>query len=394
MAHGLTAGATRRRRRLAGAAVLLAVAAAHLGTLRWWHAEIAALRLRTALPAPIEVRFVRELRPATPPTVAAAPRRVAARSARSGAVAAIAEPPSPAASHPVAEVAEVATPEPPWVAPQPHELAGLGAPGDTPAVAPADTAVAAAPPGGPEPAAATQADASADAAAAAFEWPPSTRLQYRLTGWYRGEVHGSAQVQWLRDAQRYQVHLDVVVGPSFAPLMSRRMVSDGTLGDDGLRPQRYDELTQIGWREPSALSLHLGGATVQLAGGSAWPARAGMQDAASQFVQLTWLFTMRPERLRAGEVVEFPLVLPRRIARWRYEVAGEELLDTPLGGVAATHVRPSADSRPEPGRELAAEAWFAPTLQYLPVRIRIRHDAQTWVDLVLAEWPRQSGAPP
>lgn len=392
MAHGLTAGTPRRRRRLAGTALLLAVAAAHLAMLRWWHAEIAALRLHTALPAPIEVRFVHELRPAAPPTVAPppAPRRVAPRGARPAAVAAVADPPDPAASQPAADAAP---PAPPWVAPLPHELAGLGAWVDSLAEAPADTIAAIDPPSEPASTAAAPASATGDPAAA-FAWPPSTRLRYRLSGWYRGEVHGSAQVQWLRDGHRYQVHLDVVVGPSFAPLLSRRMVSDGTLGDDGLRPRRYDELTRFAWRDPSSLSLHLGGETVQLAGGRAWPARSGMQDAASQFVQLTWLFTLRPERLRAGEVVEFPLVLPRRIARWRYEVAGEELLDTPLGGVPAMHVRPSADSRPEPGRELGAEAWFAPTLQYLPVRIRIRHDAQTWVDLVLAEWPQQSGASP
>ena len=51
---------------------------------------------------------------------------------------------------------------------------------------------------------------------------------------------------------------------------------------------------------------------------------AGMQDAASQFVQLTWLFTTQPQRLQVGKSVEMPLALPRRADRWIYDVRAEE----------------------------------------------------------------------
>ena len=63
----------------------------------------------------------------------------------------------------------------------------------------------------------------------------------------RGEVNGDAQVEWVREGSRYQVHLDVTIGPSFAPLMSRRMVSQGELSDLGLVPRRYEERTRIGF---------------------------------------------------------------------------------------------------------------------------------------------------
>ncbi len=43
--------------------------------------------------------------------------------------------------------------------------------------------------------------------------------------------------------QRYQVHLDVTVGLPIAPLMTRRMSSDGELTPQGLAPRRYDEDT-------------------------------------------------------------------------------------------------------------------------------------------------------
>jgi hypothetical protein len=70
--------------------------------------------------------------------------------------------------------------------------------------------------------------------AADFEWPPSTRLSYRLTGNYRGPVEGRAKVEWLRSGTRYQVHMELSVGPEFSPLMSRRVSSEGEITSEGL----------------------------------------------------------------------------------------------------------------------------------------------------------------
>jgi len=219
------------------------------------------------------------------------------------------------------------------------------------------------------------------------EWPLSTRLSYVLTGNFRGPVHGQAQVEWMRKGRDYQVHLDVGVGPSFAPLITRRMSSQGQLTPDGITPQRYDEETKVIFADARRVSIHFLGAEVQLATGARQPVARGAQDAASQFVQLTWLFLTGREPLQAGHVVQFPLVLPYRQYLWPYEVLGEELLDTPLGTVAAWHLRPQ---RPPSGGDLAAEVWLAPSLQYLPVRLIIRQDADNFVDMVLRSAPLQA----
>ena len=60
----------------------------------------------------------------------------------------------------------------------------------------------------------------------------------------------------------------------------------------------------------------------------------------------------------------------------------------PVGEVAAVRVRPRRE--PRPGGDLTAEIWVAPTLQNLPVRILIRQDAQTFVDLLLERLPQQA----
>ncbi|MDR7271901.1 hypothetical protein J2X20_004569 [Pelomonas saccharophila] len=219
------------------------------------------------------------------------------------------------------------------------------------------------------------------------EWPLSTRLSYVLTGNYRGPVSGQAQVEWLRQGRDYQVHLDVGVGPGFAPLISRRMSSQGLLTPEGIAPQRYDEETKVVLSDARRASVFFLGTQVQLASGAREPSQRGAQDSASQFVQLTWLFLTGREPLQAGRTVQFPLVLPRRQYAWQYEVVGEEMLDTPMGPLASWHLRPT---RAPAGGDLAAEVWLAPSLQFLPVRLLIRQDADTYIDLMLRSAPLQA----
>lgn len=324
-----------------------------------------------AMPARMEVAFVQALAPAAPP--AAAPGRP--MSPPSKPVRAVV----PAASAPAPAEAEVlAPPVLQTPLPVPTAVADAVVTEQVAAAVPAQDPVAAAPTG-----------VAAASPAPAFEWPPSTRLTYTLSGNYRGEINGNARVQWVRQGPRYQVHLDIMIGPSFAPLISRRMTSDGELSESGLVPRRYDEATRLPFQQPRRVTLQFTPEQVTLANGSQVAALPGVQDAASQFVQLTWLFTTRPELLRAGATVTLPLALPRRVGTWVYDVLAPERLTTPIGEIDTFHLKPRVGER-RPGNELSAEVWFAPSLQYLPVRIRIQQDADTFADLVINAAPLQA----
>ncbi len=265
----------------------------------------------------------------------------------------------------------------------PDEAEAVSAPpAELPASAASAVAEAAAPP------IPSTAQAASEPATSNFEWPPSTRLSYALSGNYLGEIHGSAQVEWIRQDQHYQVHLDVVVGPSFAPLLSRRMASEGDLGEGGLSPRRYEEVTKMAFRDPRVMAIGFEPNRVLLPG-NLWRATLpGIQDTASQFVQLTWLFRTQPQKLRAGETIEVPLALPRRVQRFVYDVIELDELDTPVGKVPAWHLKPRPLDKPM--GELSLEIWFAPALDYLPVRFVIRQDAQTYADLLLERLPQQA----
>ena len=368
------------------AALTLAVLCAHLLLLAWalpagWGAAGADER-----PRRITVDFVRELAPATPPPVAAlrslrSPRAPRAAQPALGPAVALAELgaadggtlPELAELAELAELDELAELQP--AAPPEPDVSAASA-----AASAAATALAAA----------DAAAAAASAPAVAFEWPPSTRLSYVLTGNYRGPVDGRAQVEWLRQGSRYQVHLDLGIGPPFANLVSRRISSSGLITPQGLYPKRYDEETRVALRAPRQLHIVLDEQQVKLPSGRVLPRPAGVQDSASQFVQMTWLFTLQPALLQAGRQLVLPLALPRVVEDWTYEVVGPETLSTPMGALQTVHVRPRR--QPRPGLDLTAELWFAPSLQYLPVRIVVRHDAETHVDLLLDRLPEQAEA--
>ena len=360
----------RLRRAVAGGLLLLVVIWLHYLLADQLPDSRLGIGAADSRPKRLDISFVRELAPTAPPAVAprvlpAAPQRSAAAAAPAASVPSASLPPEVPPAEALAAVTSEAA------------ASAASAPQDSPADAPAAVLAEAVP---PEPA----------ASAPVFEWPPSTRLSYQLTGHYRGPVDGQASVEWLRSGGRYQVILDISVGPSFAPLLSRRITSDGELTTEGLRPRRYDEETKVALREPRRLSIIFDDENVRLPGGKVLPLPPGVQDTASQFVQLTWIFTTQPERLQTGRSVELPLALPRYLDRWLYEVLERETLDTPVGPIETVHVKPRRE--PRPGVELTAEVWVAPSLQYLPVRIVIRQDAETWVDLRVTRLPQQEAA--
>ena len=386
MAAGLTrlllgVGASPQRR-LVFLLVIVAVLIVH-----GWMTQHLAERLiefdkDSAMPARIEVAYVREMALSTPPPTAApaAPAAAAPRARPPRKVAKAAKPASApdtaasAASEPLVAARRTFEPppdvQPPLPVPEPASQ-------PVPEVAAAsDPALAAATPA-----------SSPASGAAAFEWPASTRMSYLLTGNVQGAVEGSAQVEWIRAGSRYQVHLDLVVGPSFAPVATRRMSSDGEITEQGLVPHRFDQQTRAFGTDRGRATLLFEPDSVVLANGERQATVPGVQDTASQFVQLTYVFSTRPDLLRIGGTVDIPLALPHRVDVWTYDVVEEELLYTRFGPLPSIHIKPRR--APKPG-SLSAEIWFAPQLRYLPVRILIRQTEQTYVDLLIEKRPQMS----
>jgi hypothetical protein len=211
-------------------------------------------------------------------------------------------------------------------------------------------------------------------------WPADTRLSYRLGGYYRGNLYGSARVQWQRELSRYQVRVDLSLA-----LLRVSLISQGEVRVDALLPRAYEEHFPWGLRR-----LAFDDAIVRFDNGVELPQQPALQDTASQFVELSHRFSSGAEELKVGRQVNLWLARPQGMALWTYDVVEEELLQTPeLGTVSAFHLRPRPIANPT--GVITAELWFAPSLQYLPVRVRIDLGEGNFVDLMV-ERIEQGGA--
>lgn len=212
-------------------------------------------------------------------------------------------------------------------------------------------------------------------------WPPSTRLSYSLLGYFRGDLHGSARVQWQRTGDQYQAQVAVSVGL----FLDMRMTSQGRITPERLWPVAYQED-----RRSKKRLVRMGDQQVVLDNGTTLPRPAALQDTASQFVQLSQDFASGRQALAVGKVIQVTLARPGGVDAWTYDVAALDTLATAMGPVQAYHLRPRplADAK----GSVAVDMWFAPALRYQPARIRLTLNPETWLELTL-ESATQAEAP-
>jgi hypothetical protein len=128
----------------------------------------------------------------------------------------------------------------------------------------------------------------------------------------------------------------------------------------------------------------MGDESITLNDGRRLPRPPGVQDAASQFVELSHRFATGRDVLEVGRSVSLWLARPGGVDLWTYDIVAKQLLQTPeLGAVEAFHLKP----RPLPNARgnITAEMWFAPSLQYLPVRIRVNMGEEAHLDLIVTK---------
>ncbi len=289
----------------------------------------------------------------------------------------------------VAQVASAASASPTTVAEDSASapLAAIATP--SAASQPTTTAAASA----PNPA---SANAAAEATAAQdperFIWPLATRVSYIMEGFYRGPVHGQSTVEWIRKEQRYQVHIDASVGPSFAPLGSWRLSSEGEIRPEGLHPRRYENVNRLLIRAARSRVIELGDEQVKLPDGKLQPRTSGLQDPASFMIQVAYQFILDPSKARPGSSFEMTVLTLRKPEPLVFDVIEEVQLDTPMGRIATLHVRPRKAIVDDGA--LPADVWFAPGLQYLPVRIAMKMKDDIWLDMKLSRAPQQTPGRP
>lgn len=233
--------------------------------------------------------------------------------------------------------------------------------------------------------------ASTPASAPSFEWPKATRVTFKMEGYLRGPIYGNAQVEWVREDLRYQVHVDASAGPSFAPIASQRWTSEGTITPEGLVPSRFESTNKLLIKTAAPKIVVFEDKDVVLPNGDKVAKMPGVQDPASHYIQLAYQFMLHPGSLKVGQTIEMPLAWTKRQETVIYDVDSEETLDTPLGKVDTFKMKPRKFKNAK-GDEILAEIWVAPSLQYLPIRMLLRMGQDTYLDMQMDKAPQQSAA--
>lgn len=226
----------------------------------------------------------------------------------------------------------------------------------------------------PEPAPATPEESPAAPAAAGTKPPPSSQWQYEVKGESKGltyTAHGT--LDWRQDGQQYEARLELkafLVG-------SRVQTSSGTLGPGGLQPNQFSDRARKDKRllfDHEAQLIRLDGSTATA------PLTHGVQDRLSLFMQLSSLMAGLPHPPADGEQWAIWVAGSPAADHWSFRYLGAEMLQLPAGKLEAWHLQ----RLPRQDKDQQLDLWFAPSLHFLPVRMRIQQDNGDVVDQQLS----------
>ena len=203
--------------------------------------------------------------------------------------------------------------------------------------------------------------------------PAPTRLAFDVQGQAkRLQYSARAELLWQHDGQRYTARQQI----SAFLLGSRTQQSTGRVAPEGLQPERFAD------RRRSEQAAHFDSAQGRVTFSANTPALqvgAGAQDRLSVFLQLGAWIAADPPRFAPGTQITLTTVSARSADRWTFTVEGEETLQ--VGGSPLPALRLQRLPRKEYDQK--AELWLAPSLGYLPVRIRLTQANGDFADLLL-----------
>ena len=284
------------------------------------------------------------------------------------AAAAVALEPAASAAAPAVSADPVTLAAAPSSGPAPGPpSASAPAPTSAPPSASTPASTPASPPATPT---ATPSAAKPPAAAVAFTVPGSVRLRYKTVAQVGGlNWDVSGELLWLQDGTSYNARLQWTL---FG--VSKVLTSTGRIGSDGLLPTRFGDKFRS-----SEVAAHFERdkqKVVFSANTPELPLLAGMQDQLSVFVQMGAMLGAAPAKFPRGSQLAFETVGPRAADTWVFVVDAEEKLSLPGGEMATLKLVRGARRE----FDQTAELWLAPSLGYLPVRLKISERNGDFVD--------------
>jgi hypothetical protein len=201
--------------------------------------------------------------------------------------------------------------------------------------------------------------------------PPRVDLAYKIYLGHHDFLIGDATYRFEHSGSRYRIHT-VGKAKGLAALLVRgegRLESRGIITDEGLQPVEFAfERSDTGKRESAHFDWEAG--IVTLSGDKSASIDTPMFDALS----LMWQYYFTPPDARR---VAVSLATTRRVTRYTVTHEGDETLRWGEGTIATERWhRVSDDGNND------SYVWLAPSLRYLPVKMRLANKRGT-VDILL-----------
>lgn len=204
----------------------------------------------------------------------------------------------------------------------------------------------------------------------AMNLPASALLKYKVTGGSKGlNYYANAELTWRNSGAQYDASLRI----SAFLLGARSMTSIGAVTKDGLAPTRFAD------KFKSEVAAHFEadkGKITFSANTPDAPWIEGAQDRVSVFMQLAGMLAGKPGEFPPGSSITLYTVGPRDADTWTFLVEAEENLQLPAGDMAALKLT----RKPRKEYDQKVEIWYAPSMNYLPVRNRITQQNGDFVD--------------
>ncbi|MGJ7615615.1 MULTISPECIES: DUF3108 domain-containing protein [unclassified Variovorax] len=369
------------------AGLTLAVALAHLLVL-----GLAPTALGPE-PSPLANKFITRTIVIAPPAAeqAAAPPAAAPAQAQPAAPPKPRRPRAPSVPKPKPTPQVAPTPEPPLDASAPKDPdtpdliaqvatnSGATSP-DAAASAPADATTAAGGTGTGDGAPGSTAGASPTsgniAGTQSLRIPGSVKLSFAATG-QRGAspmrgVFGT--LEWLQDGSTYDARLTLKL--LFATILSQH--STGRIGPSGIEPERYSESRK------GEVAAHFVRDQEQILfsnNAPSVPLLPGAQDRLSVVMQLGGLLAGNPGRYPGGSQISVQTAGTREAGTWVFNIESEEKVTVQAGEYTVRKLTRS----PRRDFDVKLEVWLAPSLGYLPVRIKQTQPNGDFADMELRE---------
>lgn len=222
------------------------------------------------------------------------------------------------------------------------------------------------------------AAASATRTQPPVQLPASVGLDYDIRGKAKGLGYSAdARLQWQVDGPQYKAELEI----SAFLVGSRVQTSQGSIGPHGLLPLRFGDR-----RRGAEKAAHFDHARqlIRFSNNAPdVPLQPGAQDRLSVFLQLGALLQARPQAYPEGASIAVQVVGTGGAEVWQFQVGALQSLTLPAGTVPARHLLRT----PRREYDSTVEVWLAPSLQHLPVRIRVTEHDGSLADQLLRQLP-------